>query len=282
MGVGSNAVITPVNMELTPCRVVFNGVDLGGSEGNVKVTGSFKKAPIKVDQTGEIVIDQKVSGFELFVETILSEVKNKDTWKAVYPNAKKISAGNGAIYFQEATGQSDLSLAAILLLHPLSISDSNLDYDHKFYKAVAESVSEITFGPSKQQGLKVKWRILPDTSVLPWRFWFHGDPANGIVAATAGSPVYTGTGNGAISNVVAKNNGTRTETITLTCVGVPGSNQSNWNVTGAGGREIGFFSITSGSANFSAPEIGLTLADGTTDFVIGDNFTIAMVAANYA
>jgi hypothetical protein len=264
---------------------MFNGNDLGGTMKNVKISVTTKKAPMKIDQLGETEVDHVWSGFEVKIETVLAEIKNKATFKAALPSGLKIAAGNGAMYFQSQIGQRDSDLAAVLLLHPLSQADGSLDFDHTFYKAVPEEVTEIVFGPTEQQGLKVVWKVLPDTGVVPARFWFHGDPANGLVAADSGSPSYSGTGDGTISNVAVYNGFTKTETITIKCVGVPGSNQSNWVISGSVSGPLGELELAGGSgdhADFTSPVISFTITDGGTDFVIGDTWTIGTSAANYA
>lgn len=269
---GSSPTITPANMELTPCIIKHGGVDLGGTHGNVKIIGSFKKSPIKCDQLGDTDIDYRVSGHEFKVETILTETKNKDRWKTVFPNAKRITAGNGAVYFESAIGQSDLTLALELLLHPMSIDAGNLDHDHKFYKAVAESASEVVFGPTEQQGLKVVWRILPDTSVNPPRFWFHGNPANGIVAAVVGTPSFVGTGDGTMGSVSA-GSGIITEVITAVYDG------ALWIVTGSVSGALG--AVATGSP-FVSSKLNFTITAGVTPFVANDTFTVITTGANYS
>jgi hypothetical protein len=269
-------------MELTPGIIKHGNVDLGGTHGNIKITGTFKKTGIKADQFGETDLDFRVSGHEFKVETILAETKNKDRWKTVFPNAKRIVAGNGAVYFEAAIGQSDLTLALPLNVHPMSIAAGSLDFDHTFYLAVAESASEVTFGPTEQQGLKVVWRILPDTSVSPARFWFHGDPANGIVAATAGAPVFVGTGDGVMSAVTPVNGVTKTETITANVLGV-NSGAATFGVSGSVSGPLGTLVVPSGgNANFVSAPISFNIAQGGTAFVYNDAFTIATVGANYA
>lgn len=280
----SLAAVTVSLMEIAAARLKWAGVDLGGTEGTIKLTGSFKKSDIKADQYGDTVLNRKVSGLEIKIETILTQVKSKAEWKVVFPNARLITAGNGAVYFESAIGQQDSDLAQPLLIHPLTIDDGNLDFDHLIYKAVPESISEIVFGPTKQQGLKIVWHVLPDFTTAPPRFWFHGDPANGIVAASAGSPVYTGTGNGTLTAVAVNNLNTKTETITVKVVGVPGANSSNWFVSGSVSGALGEFNVSGsgGSTNFSCAQISFTITDGSTDFVLNDQFTIATVASNYA
>ena len=74
---------------------------------------------------------------------------------------------------------------------------------------------------------------------------------------------------------------TVTETITAKCVGVPALNKSNWIVEGTLSGVIGYAEITSGSVNFSSNKIAFTITDGSTDFIIGDTFTVGTHASNY-
>lgn len=282
----SNSVanVLTANMELTPCRVTFKGVDLGGTLENVIVRPTFSKAEIKADQSGETVRDRRVSGLNIQVETKLTEVQLKDIWKVVFPHAKLVtSGGNKQMYFQAAVGDSDLANAGILLLHPLSKVDADLSGDFKFFRACAAAESEYILSPTDQATLKIIWNILPDDSVSPERFFIHGDPAIGLVAASAGAAVPGGgnTGNGTVTGIAAYTGYTRTETITLTCLHAV----ANGGVFSVSGSLSGPLGIATVGVGFVAPAdeqvISFTINDGATDFVVGDSFTIATVAGNY-
>lgn len=282
----SYANVTPTNLELTPVRVNFNGVDLGGTLGNVQVSIKYHKSPLKADQFGDTVLDSRVSGQEMMITTEIAEIALKDNWKIVFPNAHLItSGGNKMMYFDEQIGDSDLAHAFALILHPLSRADGDLSGDFKFFKACATAESEITYSPTGQAKLKIVWRIYPDTSVSPAKWSIYGDPSIGLVNASAGSPAFTGTGNGTMTAVAVNNTSTKTETITAVVVGVPSSNKSNWYVSGSVSGALGMADITGGAGstvNFVSAPITFTLTDGTSDFIIGDTFTVATVASNYS
>jgi hypothetical protein len=110
--------------------------------------------------------------------------------------------------------------------------------------------------------------------------FFHGDPAIGLIAASAAAAVAGGgnVGNGTVTGITAYNGFTKTETITLTAVGVPAANQANFSVSGSLSGALGIATLGVG---FNSNPISLTINDGATDFVIGDSFTIATTAANY-
>lgn len=175
--------VTVTNMELTPCQVFFQGpaataeVDLGGTLGNVVVAAKYMKADVKADQLGETVLDRRVSGTEVTVSTELNEVKDKDIWKVVFPHATLIeSGGDKAIQFNSNIGDSDIANAGVLRLHPQSIPSGTVDFDHTFFKAVANAESEFILSPTEQSKLKIVWNILPDLSVTGQpRFYRYGD-----------------------------------------------------------------------------------------------------------
>ncbi len=174
--------VTVTDMELTPCQVFYQGpaataeVDLGGTLGNVIVSAKYMKAEIKADQLGETVLDRRVSGTEIMVTTELNQIKDKDIWKVVFPHATLIDTGAKAIQFNSNVGDSDLGNAGILRLHPQSVPSGTVDFDHTFFKAVANSESEFVMSPTEQSKLKIVWNILPDTSVTGQpRFYRYGD-----------------------------------------------------------------------------------------------------------
>ena len=80
-----------------------------------------------------------------------------------------------------------------------------------------------------------------------------------------------------MGSVVVYNGFTKTETITATCVtavGAGGVFHVSGSISGARG-------LATVGVSFVVPEISFTIADGTPDFIIGDSFTVATVAANY-
>lgn len=274
----SNAVINPGNMELTPMRVNFKGVDLGGTLKNVSVKIETMKADIVSDQTGATVLDRRTYGLNISVVTELAEVQLKDNWKVVFPHARLVNQGGlKQMYFENSVGDGDLANAGVLILHPLSKLDSDLSEDIKCFKACADAKSELVYGPKDQVSLKITWNILLDTGVVPGRFLIYGDPTIGLVAAVAGTPAYVGTGNGTMTGVVVVNGVTKTEVITATCIHAA-ANAGIFQISGSVSGPLGNATVGVG---FSSSVIGFTINDGTTDFIVGDAFTVATTASNY-
>lgn len=276
----SNATVTTPNMELTPMRVTYKGVDLGGTLGNVKVKVKYGLADIKADQLGETILDRRTSSLEISIETELTEVLKKDNWKVVFPHAALVTSGpNKQIYFYNNVGDSQYASAGLLNLHPLSKADGDLSEDYNFGKAVCSAESELVYGPKEQVRLKAVWTIYPDTGVVPASFGTFGDPSIGRIAAVAGSPVLTGTGNGTMGSISVFSGVTKTETITATCI------HTSTGPTAAIFEVVGSLSGALGNARtgvgFVSPVIAFTIAEGGTAFVAGDAFTISTTAANY-
>lgn len=277
---GSSATVTPGNFALGPCRVTFGGVDLGATKGGVTVSKKYKLADMTADQFGSSPIDSVVSGIEFTVKVPLAEVMSKENWKVAFPHAKLVtSGGNKMMYFDMQMGDSLLAHAQALVIHPLSKADADLSGDFKFFKAAAKSSSEIKFDADGQQVLELEFMIFPDTSTTPARFMIHGDPSIGLVAASAAAAVAGGgnVGGGTVGSISA-GSATKTETITLTCVGkVAGA--GNFKVVGS---VTGIIGVAVVGVGFSSNSVNFTIADGSPDFEIGDSFTIATTAANYA
>lgn len=273
--------VTPTNLELTPCRISWNGIDLGASLKNVQVAMSYDKADMKADQFGVTILNRKVSGMTITITTELAETVNKNIWKTVFQHGNLVGSSQ-AMYFTSQVGADDYSISQPLVLHPLSLPDADKSRDLTFYKAIGDEKSSIVFGPTEQQTLKIVWHVYPDTSVQPAKFAFFGDTSVGLVNASAGSPAFTGTGNGTLTSVAVYNGFTKTETITAKCVG--SSSGNDFYVSGSVSGPLFEGHLGSAAAQtlvVSTGVVAFTITQGSVQFVTGDQFTVATVAANY-
>ena len=270
--------ITPGNLLLSPATVKFNGIILGATLGNVVVTPETEKSEIKADQMGTSPIDRVVSGQTYKVAFEIAEVKYKDNWRVVFPHFHLVtSGGNKSIYVDSQIGRKDSDDAAELILHPIAFADADLSGNHKFFKAISDGTSEIIYGPGEQARLKCSMFILPDFTVTPARYWIHGDPAIGLVNASAGAPSFVGTGNGAMGSVVAYNGFTRTENIVAKCV-TKVTDNGIFYVSGSLSGPLGLATV---GVPFVSPQLSFTIADGAIDFELDDEFTVATVGSNW-
>ena len=269
----SFATITSANTELTPVRVTFKGVDLGATLGNCVVAWKTEKSEIHADQLGTSVLDRRFAGLHVTVTTELAEVQNKTIWKSVFPSQDLVTSSTKLLEWSIKVGASDLSNAGTLVLHPLSHVDSDKSGDINVDLACADENSEIIYGPKDQVRLKIVWNVLPNTAVQPARFMTFGDPAVGMVAATAGTPVFTGTGTETMGSV-SVGASTVTETITALCIHSSGT--AIFQVTGSVSGPLGNASV---GTPFISSKLNFTISGAGS--VIGDSFSVATTAANY-
>lgn len=174
----SQSTITVSNFDIGPCQCLFNGVDLGGTSGNVKIKFKYDKKALMADQTGKTMLDEAVTGMECGVETQFQETRNKTNFQLLFPSASlTTTSGHSYISFNDQTALRQLALSAPLQLHPLEEALSSNDYDWYFYKAIPKEDSEYTFGPAEQSKLKIHWDILLDLTVSPGRMFRVGNHA---------------------------------------------------------------------------------------------------------
>lgn len=276
----SFSTITPGNFELSPCRVTYGGVDLGGTD-KVTVKVEEKLAPLKADQLGDSFIDQRVSGFKITIETALDEVLLKANWKVVFAaHALVGTSPNQSFYFNSQVGASMRELAKPLVLHPLSNVDGDKSADINVYLATANPSSSIEYSSQDQQKLKVVFEVYPDFSTQPAQWMLYGDPSIGVINATHGAATAaTGNaGNGTVGSIAVNNGATKTEVISLLCL--TSGTSANFEVSGSVSGPLG---VATNAVNFNAPgnEIGFLITGGGTPFALNDSFTITTTAANY-
>lgn len=168
--------VNPVNLDIGPCIVTYDGVDLGGTLDNVVISIKYPKANLTADQTGSTPLDKSITGVEITVATSLAETRVKDNWKVAFPHGDLVTVGaQKYIQWANRVANRDYALAKALILHPMVENPTVKDMDHYFWKALASEESSFTLGYGEQYKLNLVWTIYPDISVQPYRFYRHGD-----------------------------------------------------------------------------------------------------------
>lgn len=172
----SNATVTVSKFDIGPCRVTFDGTDLGGTLDNVTVNFKYEKADLKADQFGTTILDQAVSGLDVTVETAVAEVTDHAMLEKIFPNATPVTGPPLSLDFGNQVGERMLATKAkVLILHPLNQTDATLANDWYFYKAAPTEESSYGFSPTEQGKMKLVFRILMDASVTPPVMFRLGD-----------------------------------------------------------------------------------------------------------
>lgn len=172
----SNPTITTQNLDIGPCIVNYNGVDLGSTLDKVVVTMKYVKSPLHADQTGSTILDAAISGIDISVAFALAETRDKTKVAAIFPNMDY--GGTSPADFLDMKNKvavRDFTQSKVLFLHPIVEVDAGLNFDWYFYNALSTEESALTISASDQYKMKVSFRIYPDTSVSPMRFFRYGD-----------------------------------------------------------------------------------------------------------
>lgn len=143
-------------------------LDVGYVEGNIEVTVDPKTLEIKAHQTGEDLLDERITG-----KTVEVKMTFKESSQA---NLKKIITVLGGSYFPVSAstkeiigmgtsknGVSTFGLAKKLTLHPVALNASDKSQDYTFWKAFAKPES-LTFSGTELFNLPVTFKIYNDSS----------------------------------------------------------------------------------------------------------------------
>lgn len=167
--------VTVSSFDIGPSQVFWNGVDLGGTQDNVKIKFKYDQTFLMADQTGKTKLDAAISGMECVVTTSFLQTRDKTKFASLFPNAILSGVSNKYIDFGDQTAVRELTYAQPLRLHPIVDASGSNNNEWYFYKALPSEDSEYTFGPTEQAKLKIDWNILLDLSTTPGRLFRAGD-----------------------------------------------------------------------------------------------------------
>lgn len=279
----------PGSFLVSAAQLLLGGVDVGFvSKVQVKIKHEMTDA--KTDQAGKTIVNQFYVGDQVMVECVLDEL-TAVRLKEAYPFAAFITNGSAKrISWGRPIGGDTYSIAQTLQVRPTVDDTTDTTRNFLFYKATPVGDSAIDFTPEKKTEIKVTFHCYPDfTQPNGQWFGYFGQLAAGtLTAATAGPAVAGGmnVGNGTIGSFIANNTFTKTETWTVTCIATGGGPSAVFSVVGSVTGARG--NAQTGSAYFSNSivtgnsEIGFTISEGGTAFVVGDTFTIPTTVANYS
>lgn len=133
------------NVKLGVCKVLFNGVDLGYTQGGVEVTVKTDTHKVNIDQFGKTTINEYIMGREVMAKVPLAET-TLENLVAIMPGAT-LTVGTGgdsdSVSVTTGIGTDLLSLAKELRLHPTSKADS--DYSEDFIVPLAATSGALNF-----------------------------------------------------------------------------------------------------------------------------------------
>lgn len=277
----------PESFLVSPAQLLFNGTDVG-FVSKVQIKIKHEMTDVKTDQAGKVIVNQFYVGDTVMVEAVLDELTAQRLSEA-YPFATFITNGSASrISWGKPVGADAYSIAQQLQIRPTVDDTSYTGRNFLFYKALPVGDSTVDFSPEKHTEIKVTFHCFPDFTQPngQWFGYFGQLAAGSLTPSTAGpaTPGGSNVGNGTVGSFISNDNFTKTETWTATCIYVVGS-VAHFSVVGSVTGARG--DAQTGSAYFSNSitpgnsEIGFTITQGGTAFVVGDTFTIPTTVANY-
>lgn len=196
------------NIKLGVCKVFFDGVDLGYTQGGVEFTSASQTHKVEVDQFGKTTIKETIIGRTCGVKVPLAEttLTNLASLFPVNPNNAQYGAGlvgtsKVRVGIDAGVGVDLLATAKVLVIHPFALLDS--DFSDEIVIPLANTPGALTFAYKLEQEriFNVDYTGYPDP--VSGMLFFAGNPftdaANKTypVTGAAAAAVLTGTGFGA-------------------------------------------------------------------------------------
>ena len=147
------------NVQVGPCSVSFNGVDLGHTKGGVEVSYEPVYKDVMVDKYGETVVEKYLQGEKLTAKIPLAEFTIANL-RVAMPQTVFGGAGNTRITVGAAAGKKASDDAAQLVLHPLN--EGTRRHDIVFYKAVVTSSVVLNHKVDEEKVVEVTFEALLD------------------------------------------------------------------------------------------------------------------------
>lgn len=147
-------------LDIGVCSVTHNNVDLGETDGGVKVSIKKNVSAQTVDRFGKMPVSFIDQGDEITIEANLAEYAIENLAVAL-PSASLQSGTNGKKLVMGKQAGSALADYP-LVLHPTALGSSDHSKDWNCYKAVVIGDIDVEFTPDKKKVFKIKWQLIPD------------------------------------------------------------------------------------------------------------------------
>lgn len=277
----------PTSIVITAALVKYKGVNVGLVSG-VKVTVKHLTSSVMTDQAGKSKVNDFHVGDEIAVEVHFDEF-TAAKMSTAYPKAALVTSGGvSRITWGRSIGEDFYSTSGLLEIIPTSDDTNYFGRHFTFYKSAPIGDSQLTYGPDKKMEIKTNFHVYPDFTKPNGEFFgYFGDINAGTLVNAVAAPAVAGggnVGNGLVSALFVSNAFTKTETWTLSCIHAAvngGIFSVVGSVTGARGNATVGSSYVSNTIVPGNSELGFLISDGSTDFAVGDSFTIATTISNY-
>lgn len=196
------------NVKLGVCKIFYDGVDLGYTQGGVEFMSASDTHKVMVDQFGKTAIKETIIGRSCNVKVPLAEATLLNLASLFPVNLNNIQFGAGLVGsvkqrvgIDTGIGTDLLTTSKVLVIHPFGLLDS--DYSDEIVIPLANTPGALTFAYKleAERIFNVDYTGYPDpaTGMLFYAGNPFTDAANKTfpVTGAAAATVLTGTGFGA-------------------------------------------------------------------------------------
>lgn len=159
--------------DLGPCRVIFDGTDLGETFGDVLLRYTTEESPVHEDRQGTTPVDLITTGQAVEVEVPLTRLQIANLAKVI-PGGSGSGTSGSKMTVINVIGESLADRSAELILKPIVngvASTDNTEWAH-VYKAAPRADMEIAYSVQNQRVYKTMFTgFFDDTNKL----WGIGD-----------------------------------------------------------------------------------------------------------
>lgn len=141
------------------CTVVYNGIDLGHTQGGVEVIYKPTHKDVMVDLYGDTKVEQFLTGEQLSAKVPLAEYTIANLRNSI-PQAEFAGAANSRITIGHKAGQSARADSYQLVLHP--VAEGTKAFDVVFYKAYVASQITLKHTNKDEKIIEVTFEALLD------------------------------------------------------------------------------------------------------------------------
>lgn len=160
-------------LDIGPCTIKYNDVDLGATDGGVKVTVKQNVEDVTVDQFGKMPVDKVDAGMEVTVEANLAEY-SFDALAVALPNATVQDGTLGKkLVIGKMAGTQLAQFAKELVIHPTALAESDTSKDWVIYKAMCVSELNIDYEVTKKKIIKLVFSAIPDLTKTSGNYLCH-------------------------------------------------------------------------------------------------------------
>lgn len=155
------------NVKLGVCKVLFDNVDLGYTQGGVEVTVKTDTHKVNIDQFGKTPINEYIMGREVTVKVPLAETTLDNLVKTM-PGAvlvtDSVDPTKKVVNVPTSIGTNLLDLAKALVLHPVGKPDSDKSDDFTVFKAATAGALNFAYKLENERVFNIEFNGYPDAT----------------------------------------------------------------------------------------------------------------------